>query len=88
MKETAPMSYVFENALSPTPGSSALSANQALLDELKWEVDQFLGSGLAERFTVASPNGGLRTEVRDIPAHSLPITHPAFREVASAANQG
>lgn len=46
-----------------------VSANQALLDELKCEVEQFLGSARTERFTVVSPNGGLRTEVRDLPPY-------------------
>ncbi|APW39352.1 hypothetical protein RD110_20785 [Rhodoferax koreense] len=52
--------------------SGTASANQALLDALKCEVDEFLESALTERFTVASPNGGLRTEVREIPMYLLP----------------
>lgn len=58
-----------------------VSANQALLDALKCEVEQFLDSARTERFTVASPNGGLRTEVRDISA-----SHAAVR-IAQAAHR-
>lgn len=67
--------------------SSTASTNQALLDALKCEVDQFLESALTERFTVVSPNGGLRTEVREIALHSLPERRNSFfAEVGTAAN--
>jgi hypothetical protein len=39
---------------------------QAMLDRLDVEAAEFLGSALKERFTVRNPNGGVRTEVREI----------------------
>ncbi|WP_041377720.1 hypothetical protein [Polaromonas naphthalenivorans] len=58
------MMLISENSTTPS--------NQALLDELKSEVAQFLASPLTERFTLVSPNGGLRTEVRAISLNRLP----------------
>jgi hypothetical protein len=39
---------------------------RAALDSLNLEAEQFIGAALKERFTVLNPNGGIRTEVRDI----------------------
>jgi hypothetical protein len=38
----------------------------AKLESLDLEAAQYLVGGLKERFTVLNPNGGVRTEVREI----------------------
>ena len=47
------------------------SDRQAMLESLDIEAAQFLGGGLKERFTVLNPNGGVRTEVREIIAEDV-----------------
>ena len=39
---------------------------QAMLDSLDLDAAEFLGGALKERVTVRNPNGGVRTEVREI----------------------
>jgi hypothetical protein len=39
---------------------------QAMLDSLDVDAAEFLGGALKERVTVRNPNGGVRTEVREI----------------------
>lgn len=80
------MQVPFDRSIDSAVGTIS-SSNQALLDALKCEVDQFLESALTERFTVVSPNGGLRTEVREIPRHLLPERADGFfAEMGETAN--
>jgi hypothetical protein len=46
--------------------NSVLADRQSMLDRLDAEAAAFLGGTLKERITVVNPNGGIRTEVRDI----------------------
>jgi hypothetical protein len=42
------------------------SDRRTMLESLDLEAAQFRGGTLKERITVINPNGGVRTEVRDI----------------------
>ena len=46
--------------------NSVLTDRQSMLSRLDAEAAAFLGGTLKERITVVNPNGGIRTEVRDI----------------------
>ena len=46
--------------------NSVLTDRQSMLESLDADAAEFIGGTLKERITVVNPNGGIRTEVRNI----------------------
>lgn len=61
--------------MSVTVENLPVQADIVVPDEgLDEDVARFIGSALKERVTIRMPDGGVRTELRDIPLESLTQT--------------